>query len=304
MRVQLFGHWLLAPMDNLNPVSPQFVFLIGAARSGTKFLRDVLAASDFVARVPFDVNYVWRYGNESLPDDRIDDHNATPEIRQYIRATLTRMARRSKGFPAPIVIEKSVSNVFRVPFMFRLFPDAKFIHLVRDGRDVSLSAARQWENPSDARYLIGKIRYFPLRNVKYALWFLKNALSRRSEGSRRFPVWGPRYSGIDRDVAELTAIEIAAKQWSESVLAASEGLALIPDQQKSTIRYEDLVSNVGFLSKLTEFLELPDPDTVIANYNDVLEGGKSGAWRALPETEQSAMLRLIEPQLRQLGYYD
>src|SRR4051812_20775701 len=41
----------------------QPVIVIGAARSGTKLLRDSLATHADVARVPYDVNYVWRFGN-------------------------------------------------------------------------------------------------------------------------------------------------------------------------------------------------------------------------------------------------
>jgi hypothetical protein len=47
------------------------VFVIGAARSGTKFLRDVIGASPYAAVVPYDVNYVWRGGNEGFPDDAL-----------------------------------------------------------------------------------------------------------------------------------------------------------------------------------------------------------------------------------------
>ena len=40
------------------------IVLIGAARSGTKILRDALATALGVPQVPYDVGYVWRYGNE------------------------------------------------------------------------------------------------------------------------------------------------------------------------------------------------------------------------------------------------
>ena len=49
----------------------QIVIIIGAARSGTKYLRDVLATAPNAARVPYDINYIWRYGSESHPDDAL-----------------------------------------------------------------------------------------------------------------------------------------------------------------------------------------------------------------------------------------
>ncbi len=45
------------------------VIVIGAARSGTKVLREMLAASPNVAAVSFDVNFIWRTGNEGEAND-------------------------------------------------------------------------------------------------------------------------------------------------------------------------------------------------------------------------------------------
>ena len=61
------------------------VFIIGAARSGTKFLRDVLAASPEVACVPYDVNYIWRYKNENYPHDALAVESITKKIKFSIR---------------------------------------------------------------------------------------------------------------------------------------------------------------------------------------------------------------------------
>ena len=289
-------------MDKSTSGSPQFVFLIGAARSGTKFLRDAIACSEVVSRVPYDVNYVWRYRNESLPDDEIPAESANDEIRAYIRQTLTRMARRSKGISTPIVIEKSVSNVFRVPFIYSLFPEAKFVHLIRDGRDVAVSAARQWQTPSNVGYLLDKIRYFPLRNIRYALWFARNAIARKFGKRRQVPVWGPRYPGIEDDVQNLSVLELAAKQWSTSVAAADDAFALIPDRQKFAIRYEDLVSDPGSFQDLLEFLDIPDSERVISSYQNKVEHGKIGSWQVLRGEQQSAMLPLLETSLTRFGY--
>lgn len=287
-----------------HPDSPEFVFLIGAARSGTKFLRDLLSSCDSVASVPFDVNYVWRYQNESLPDDRIPPGNANPEISRYIHHTLEKMARRHNGRATPIIIEKSVSNVLRVPFIHALFPQARFIHLLRDGRDVALSAARQWENPSDVSYLLDKIRYFPVRNARYAFWYLWNRIKSRFSAHRGLGIWGPRYPGIEADARTMSPLEIAAKQWSESASAAGRDFALLPERQKFTIRYEDLVGDSRCLLELVEFLNLPDAGTVVARYDDVVQRNKSGAWRQLPRQQQSAVLGQIQHSLRSFGYID
>jgi hypothetical protein len=212
------------------------------------------------------------------------------------------MARKASGESKPVVIEKTVSNVFRVPFIFRLFPDAKFVHLVRDGRDVSLSAARQWEAPSNMSYLFDKIRYFPIRNWAYGIWFLRNTLRNRAGTNRKRKMWGPRYPGIEQDVENFSTLENAAKQWSESVLAADSGLASVPPKQKFVVHYENLVSDPQYLKKLTDFLELPDAEKVIAYYDRQVSRDKGGDWHRLSKEDQSSLMSILGPALSKFGY--
>ena len=40
--------------------------------------------------------------------------------------------------------EKTPRNIIALPFLYRLFPHAKFVHIYRDGRDVALSTMGKW----------------------------------------------------------------------------------------------------------------------------------------------------------------
>lgn len=278
------------------------IFLIGAARSGTKFLRNLLAESEAASCVPFDINYVWRYRNESQPDDIISPELATKEIADFISNTITNMARKTSGTASPIVIEKTVSNVFRVPFVYELFPEAKFVHLIRDGRDVALSAARQWEATDSMGYLFDKIRYFPIRNWTYGVWYLKNALRNRRRSNQSTKIWGPRYPGIEKDLGRISTLEIAAKQWSESILAAQNGLNTVPTSQTFVIHYEDLVTDSGHLRDLVSFLGLPDPENILTSYKSQVSKSKGGMWDQLTKESQSNLLKYLKPALLKFGY--
>ena len=44
------------------------VIVLGAARSGTKMLRDAIAANNGGFKVPYDINYVWRQGCNPSPE--------------------------------------------------------------------------------------------------------------------------------------------------------------------------------------------------------------------------------------------
>ena len=43
-------------------------------------------------------------------------------------------------------MDKSPRNSLKIPFVRKIFPEAKFIHIVRDGRDTSLSINKEWVN--------------------------------------------------------------------------------------------------------------------------------------------------------------
>ena len=287
----------------VNRSSADFVFLIGAARSGTKFLRDVLGSSECVSIVPFDINYVWRYGQEERADDCIPPQESTSKAKHYIGRTIRTMARpRLSGRDSSIVIEKTVSNVFRIPYIHRLFPDARFIYLVRDGRDVAESAARMWREPADLGYLARKAYSFPVRHYGYAAWFLMNRLRGLGNRGRRKGIWGPRYPGIVEDLGTSSVIEIAAKQWFESVRAAAEGLEAVPPDKKCMIRYENLVSDPAALRTVLEFIQVPDVSTVVSHFSKELRADLGGKWKLLPPEEQVRILEIQQEALADLGY--
>lgn len=275
--------------------------IIGAARSGTKFLRGVLTASDDVKAIPYDVNYIWRSGLEDRPDDAFDAKDVTEEGARRIRDALERAA----GAPGAtgIVLEKTVSNTLRVEFVAAVLPEAKFVHLVRDGRDVAESAARMWQAPPDWKYLARKLAAFPLRNVAYGWWYASNLLTGLLSRGRGVRVWGPRYPGIEEDAAQLGVLELCARQWRMSVSLARDGLARLPSKRVHTLRYEDLVSDRTALLELLAFLELAQPERVVARYEQTVRRSDTGKWRRhLSVQDQDRLVRELAPLLDELGY--
>lgn len=276
------------------------IILIGAARSGTKFLRDVLAAAKGVSAVPYDVNYVWRYGAEGLDHDVLDPQSLTPQRAAFIRKTLRSLA---KCQPGDVLIEKSVSNTLRVPFVDHVYPQARYIHLLRDGRAVAESAMRQWRAPPDWSALWTKLRGIPLANIGYVAWFAANFVKGLASG-RGSAVWGPRYPGIEADAAGASLAEICARQWVESETAATRDLAALPDANRRvfTIRYEDLVADESALRNLLVALDLPDHEAILKAYRAKLRPVEKDQWQALPEADRAAFQRILSPVLAQKGY--
>jgi len=230
----------------------QPVFIIGAARSGTRLLREHLAAHPEVDKVPYDINYIWRLGNEDLPHDELVPELLSPSVRERIVGQLARYSKSS-----PFLIEKTVSNTLRVPFVNTVFPKALFIHLIRDGYDVVESAFRQWTAAPNWRYVWRKARSFPLSVCyRYAFSYAKTAVRKAvSKDKGRVDTWGPRYRGIDRDLREKTVLEVCALQWSRCVRRSLCDLARLPADRVLTIWYEDFVQSPRvYLERIADFI--------------------------------------------------
>ena len=278
------------------------LILISAARSGSKLLRDLLGASPACAVVPFDVNFVWRHGNEDNCDDVLPAEAAGPRQTKYIRQTIPRLAGvRARGDDR-LIVEKTVSNSLRVPFVARVFPDARYVYLVRDGRAVAESTRRVWHEPTERGYLLSKLRYFPLSDFRYALWYLRNWWKGRSKDSRAM-IWGPRYPGIERDLALLELLEVCARQWAVCNELARAGLDQLGGRQVFELRYEDLVDGDERLAELCAFAGIEDSAPVLAARRRLVEPGYRDRWRtALSNEEQGRLESIIGPQLRTMGY--
>ena len=215
------------------------VVVIGAARSGTRMLRDTLATAAGAGVIPYDIGYVWRSGNEGAPDDVIPPEEIDARTRRFIRTFVERYA---DGDPAT-VIEKTVGNALRVPAVAEVLPDAVYIHLIRDGVDAIESARRQWTAKADMRYLVAKAQHFPWRLIPtYGLKYVRSQLRRRSSADQRVISWGPRYPGIDADLASGDLLTVCARQWKCAVQMATADLSRL-GVPVVNIRYEDLVAH-------------------------------------------------------------
>jgi hypothetical protein len=280
----------------------QPIIIIGAARSGTKLLRDVIAAHSDIAKVPYDINYIWRMGNEKVAHDELTSEMLRTENQTRIRADLAKYAH---GFP--YLVEKTVSNCLRVPYVQAILPDARFIHLVRDGRDVIESVHRQWTAPPDWRYIVQKARSFPWRQafgygLNYGLGTLRKLLSSRDTG--RATTWGPRYNGIDRDLKQKDIWEVCAIQWLRCIESALQSLSHVASVQQMNIRYEEFVCQPEmYLTQIAAFLEIdPVPyQTILSEYEISGDNVGKGLSR-MPKPQLSLIRPHLERGLTLLDY--
>ncbi len=273
------------------------VFILGPARSGTTLLYKGLCLHPEVAfisnwsarfprlpvvaalnrvprRLPSGARQIW-FGRDSnayvygTPRRLIDRMFPTPVEGEpvYTRAGVERPGGPP---PAPVdprnalpaafdsirslgsgscFVSKRIANNLRIPMLHEVFPKARFVVLVRDGRAVADSLSRvDWWGSS-------------------MVWWYGGAPERwRAEGK---DPW-----------------EMCARNWVEELAAIDEGLRVVPDEQVTRIRYEDLVVDpLNGFRRIAEYVGLRD------------DAGWRGSLSALPITDKNDWRGRLEPSV-------
>ena len=298
------------------------VIILGAARSGTTLLADYLLAKHPALVYVAEPAYLWRYGNAYRPHDVLLARDARPEVRAAIRR---RFASYLDGAPGRRLMEKTPANCLRMPFVMEVFPDAQIVHVLRDGRDVALSAAREWvgrgrprmppgQSPPKGAARIGKIlkahaqlrqRVFDLRSfVELPAYAgrLFGVVWRQALHSSRFP-WGPRFPGLRQIRRRFSLLETCALQWEWSVRAARSACRGLPERQYLEIRYEDLVRQPRQeIETVLEMLGLDRSASIVDPMVAVVDTTEKPKWTGRPRAEFEGVENLVGTTLEELGY--
>lgn len=237
------------------------VIIIGAPRSGTNMLRDILCQfSDFGTWPCDEINYIWRHGNVRYESDEFPKSLATNDVKAYIRKQFDSIAAKLQTH---YLLEKTCANSLRVEFVNETIPDAKYIFLVRDGVDIVDSAMKRWKAPLDIPYLLKKMRYVPVTDLPYyGSRYILNRVYRLFSRENRLAFWGPKLDNIDTLLADYSLEEVCFLQWQKCVTSSEEAFSRLPDGKVYTLRYEDFVTEPKQeLEKILSFLD-SDVDTL------------------------------------------
>jgi hypothetical protein len=187
-----------------------------------------------------------------------------------------------------------------------MYPEGKYIHLVRNGNDVIESAYRQWIAPADWRYIIQKALSYPLTDAfgyasSYAWGLLRKKISRSRMGG---VTWGPRYRGIDEDLSDKSILEVCAIQWDRCVQAASSDFSALPSGKVMTIMYEEFVQKpFRNMIHIAKFLDIdPTPYRSVVERATISRERVGLAEQVLEEEELAVLRPYIENSMRLLNY--
>jgi hypothetical protein len=188
---------------------------VGERRSAL-FKTQNLFHRDQASNAPHEANAFWikYFGTYNY----MTEDDLTPEMSAYYRKNVMTVQNLWKR---PRFINKNLQHCVRVKILERIFPDAKFIHIIRDGRAVAYSILKKKDEANPTMFLLS----------------LKKIL-------------GSRYR------AERSELFNYGRAWAELVKKAREASAFGPGRYYE-LRYEDLITRPqDEIKKIIDFCEL------------------------------------------------
>jgi hypothetical protein len=299
-----------------------FVFIVGSPRSGTTIFGELLDKHPLLSQW-YEPYFVWdRYFRLAAHDERTAA-DATARVSRQIFRDFDRYRKNKKCL---VLIDKSPRNSLKIPFILKIFPRARFVHLLRDGRDVTLSIHKEWHKRrsivNDPKQK-GQFNYFKALSVlkKFlerqtflqgklrALWFETHGhflnkskqLNRiRWEGEIG---WGPRFKNWQGMFAKTSLLQFNAHQWSACVRCIQRDWNLIHQKNRLTLRYEDLITNPEKkVNEILEFIGLSSSKEFIDSLPE-LKANNFNKWKnEFTPNQLEDIHPILTPHLMKLGY--
>lgn len=277
------------------------IVIVGAPRSGTTFLGNLFGSLPTLA-LAHEHRLTWRYGNDRR-SDILSPADARPEVRRYIRQRLAEVVHSSS---AVRLVEKLPANCLRLGFVDAVLPGARYIHILRDGRDAVPSIARKWQSEGK----LGSVaieRHRMLRRFREATWrqrghYTGQVVRRLLPASRSAPpLWGPQLPGIGDMVNEIGAVGVAAMQWRTCVeLAVAYGRSNLGDRYVE-IRFEEL--DRERVAALAAFAGVDDAAALVDRFEERYAPPARTDWDdALTGAERQLMHGLVDATRQLVGY--
>ncbi len=282
--------------DGLKPP----IILIGNTRSGTTILQNVMTEHPQLVRW-YEPRNIWQYADPGRNHDEFDESDATERVKRYVRKRFLAYQRENGN---GIIFENTPVNVLRVGYVHAIFPEAKFIYIIRDPFSVISSMELKWQKPiSKMKGIRRRIKTTPLTQLHHYAWpFAKHQFHKRVLRRKYLPVWGTRYRGIQEDLKHLDHLTVMARQWAIGSRKAEEGLARIPSGSLLRLRYEDLVANpLRELERICDHCGIEMTDEIV-EAGSAIDRDRMEKWRRFDPATLAAILPEVSDEMRRHGY--
>ena len=177
-------------------------------------------------------------------------------------------------------VERSAGSIEFVGELEACFPEARYVHLHRDGRETALST-----------------REYPALRVAVVMMFgLAGDIEFSHEGLSEMA--RTRGGTIDRLLETRPPIELYGRYWAQQVQAGHEALASIDPSRVLDVRFEQMVSDpLPELRRIRDFLELGGDDEWVTRGAALVRGMPPLRYPDLSPDEQKRLDEACEPAM-------
>lgn len=175
------------------------------------------------------------------------------------------------------------------------FPDAKVLHLVRDGRDTSISMSRHigFRMALIAGQLTELLGVDPFESD-----------DRSEEGDLTDDLAALLPERFDRAAFEAFDLPpaLCGHYWSGEIATGLAALADLPEERLLTLRYEDLLERPDeTVRRIGHFLDPDVHDEAWVRWSAARVGRARSSWRALPKRERDDLASACGPGFQALA---
>jgi len=277
------------------------IILLGFHRSGTSMLGRIFEQHPLLAYWS-EPRHVWMHHFIYRRYDVLSAADARPAVVRQIARDFEHFLSACEGRTR--FAEKTPSNMVRLPFIREVFPDARIIHIIRDGRASAFSTMKVLERPPQARLVRRRMGHTPLWHYPAYIPKAWRTLVRPRLTGKTIPYWGPRIPGLRRWARELPLDELCAKQWQATLRITLRDAEYSPRDQYREWRYEDLVQTpIPVVRAMFDFGQLSWPQHLDSWLRENIHQESLTKWRENLSDEQIArIMPHLQPLLGELGY--
>ena len=276
------------------------IFLLGNVRSGTSMMHSFFNLHPEV-RSWYEPRTVWVYADPGRRHDRFDASDASDSVRRYIRK---RFLKRQVQHDNRRVMEKTPSNLLRIPYVRAIFPESKYLYLVREPLAYLSSSEIKWQTPISRVHAWHRFKEVPKSQVHHYVGRLFLDHFRKRVLKQKFvSIWGVRYPGIYEDLKRLSTEEVIAKQWAACSQQAAEDLKDLGTDKLLYMRYEDFVADpVHQFERVLNHFDLEMTPEVAQAVEARVDPNRQTKWRRLDPSLLAKCLPHLEQEMARHGY--
>jgi hypothetical protein len=286
-RISLRKFWRFQTARLKAPRHQRPIFLLGAPRSGTSMIFRLLSAHPELGSLGREGHDMWRKFHHPRRNGWSSDVLASGQIvageREFIRRYLY------MHFDQARFVEKTPENCLRLAYLQELYPDASYVFVRRDPREVMSSMLNGWRHP------LGRFRsYFVPEKLEIP-------------GYSHPHQWCFALIENWRDFKSQPLPRIVAEQWKQTIHGALAGRQRIGPKQWIELSLHEfttdpreemnvLLAKLG-LSTDDKLLDLANENTVV---NAMVES-TPGNWQ-LNASELIGIFPSVKDEIEACGY--